>query len=107
MRLFGESPLSEFWDSHDLTDFEDELEEAADPVFVRSTAFKVPLEVHEAEALERMAQAKGVSPQQLVRVWVLQTGPVGTTRAQPIAEADRGRHPGFGRRHALQAAPAT
>jgi hypothetical protein len=38
MRLIGESPLSEFWDSHDLTDFEDELEEAAEPVFVRSTA---------------------------------------------------------------------
>jgi CopG antitoxin of type II toxin-antitoxin system len=64
--------LAEFWDSHDLTDFGDELEEVAEPVFVRSTAIKVPLEAHEAEAVERMAQAKGVSPEQLVRVWVLQ-----------------------------------
>lgn len=27
--------LAEFWDSHDLTDFEDELEEVAEPAFVR------------------------------------------------------------------------
>jgi hypothetical protein len=64
--------LAEFWDSHDLNDFEDELEEIAEPVFVRNTAIKVPLEAHEAEAVERMAKAKGVAPEQLVRVWVLQ-----------------------------------
>jgi CopG antitoxin of type II toxin-antitoxin system len=64
--------LAEFWDSHDLTDFEDELEEVAEPVFVRSTAIKVPLETHEAATVERMAQAKGVSPEELVRTWVLQ-----------------------------------
>ena len=27
--------LAEFWDSHDLSDFEDELEVVAEPVFVR------------------------------------------------------------------------
>ena len=64
--------LAQFWDSHDSTDFEDELEEIAEPVFVRTTAIKVPLEAHEAEAIERMAQANGVSPEQLVRAWVLQ-----------------------------------
>ncbi len=64
--------LGEFWDSHDLTDFEEELEEVAQPVFVRSTAIKVPLKAHEAEAVERMAQAKGVSQEELVRAWVLQ-----------------------------------
>jgi hypothetical protein len=64
--------LAEFWDSHDLTDFEDELEEVAEPVFVRSRVIKVPLEAHEAEAVVQMARAEGVSPEQLVRVWVLQ-----------------------------------
>lgn len=64
--------LAEFWDSHDLTDFEDELEEVAEPVFVRRTAITVPLEAPEAEAVERMAQAKGVSREELVRAWVLQ-----------------------------------
>jgi len=28
--------LAEFWDTHDLTDFEDELEEVTEPVFVRA-----------------------------------------------------------------------
>jgi len=29
--------LAEFWDTHDLTDFEDQLEETPKPVFVRDT----------------------------------------------------------------------
>ena len=27
--------LAEFWDTHDLTDFEEELEEVPEPVFIR------------------------------------------------------------------------
>jgi hypothetical protein len=64
--------LAQFWDGHDLTDFEDELEEVGEPVFVCQTAIKDLLETHEAEAVKPMAQAKGVSPEQLVRAWVLQ-----------------------------------
>jgi hypothetical protein len=64
--------LAEFWDSHDLTEFEDELEEVTEPVFVRPTTIKVPLEAHEAEAIERMARAKGVSQEELVRAWVVE-----------------------------------
>jgi hypothetical protein len=63
--------LAEFWDTHDLTDFEDELEEITEPVFVRG-AMKVHLKSREAEAVEQMAQAKGVSPDELIRTWVLQ-----------------------------------
>ncbi len=40
--------LAVFWDSHDLTDFEDELEEVTEPVFVRGTAIKVPLQAQAA-----------------------------------------------------------
>ncbi len=64
--------LAEFWDNHDLTDFEDQLEEVAEPVFVRGTAIKVSLEVREIEGVEQMAQAKGVSREELIRAWVLQ-----------------------------------
>ena len=64
--------LAEFWDTHDLTDFEDELEEVTEPVFVRGAAIKVPLESREVEAVEQMAQAKGVSREELVRAWVQQ-----------------------------------
>jgi hypothetical protein len=56
-----------------LTDVEHELEEVAEPVFVRrGTAINVHLEERDAKTVERMAQAKGVSSQQLVRAWVLQ-----------------------------------
>ena len=64
--------LAEFWDTHDLTDFEDELEEVAEPVFVRGNAIKVSLKSREAETVRQMAQAKGVSPEELIRAWVLQ-----------------------------------
>jgi len=64
--------MAEFWDTHDLTDFEDELEEVAEPVFVRSAAIKVPLEAGEVKLVEKMAQAKGMSREELIRTWVLQ-----------------------------------
>ena len=64
--------LAQFWDTHDLTDFEDELVEVADPVFVRGSAIKVHLESREAETVEQMAHAKGVSPEELIRVWLRQ-----------------------------------
>ncbi len=64
--------LAEFWDSHDLTDFEDDLEEVSEPVFVRGTAITVPLEPSAAMAVERLAKAKGVSREELIRGWVLQ-----------------------------------
>jgi hypothetical protein len=35
-RMNSISELARFWVSHDLTDYEDELEEAKEPVFVRS-----------------------------------------------------------------------
>ena len=62
--------LAEFWDTHDLTDFEDELEEVPEPVFVRGSAIKVHLESREAEAVQQMAQAKGVSREELIHAWV-------------------------------------
>jgi hypothetical protein len=41
--------LAEFWDKHDLTDFDGELEEVAEPVFMRGGSMTVPLEASEAE----------------------------------------------------------
>ena len=64
--------LAAFWDTHDSTDFEDQLEEVAEPVFVRGAAIKVPLEWREAEAVGQMAQAKGMSREELIREWVLE-----------------------------------
>ena len=46
--------LARFWDSRDLTDFEDELEEVAEPVFERATTVTLRLESGEAAALRRV-----------------------------------------------------
>jgi hypothetical protein len=64
--------LVRFWDARDLTDFEAELEEVSEPVFVRDTTIGVPLESIKIEAVEQMARAKGVTREKLVRVWVVQ-----------------------------------
>ena len=64
--------LAEFWDTHDLTDFEEELEEIPEPVFVRGSEIKVHLESSEAETVEQMAQAKGISREELIHAWVLE-----------------------------------
>lgn len=64
--------LAEFWDSHDLTDFEDELEDITKPVFVRKNAIKVPLATGEVRAVEKLAKSKGVSREELIHTWVLE-----------------------------------
>lgn len=63
--------LAEFWDTHDLTDFEDKLEVVNEPVFIRDTAVKVDLQSKEAVALRKLARQKGVSQSELIRQWIL------------------------------------
>lgn len=43
--------LAKFWDTHDLTDFENELEEVGEWVFEREAEITVHLETKEAEAV--------------------------------------------------------
>jgi hypothetical protein len=62
--------LAEFWDTHDVTDFEEELEEVTEPLFGRESSVLVSLPAQDAKAVERIAQAKGVSQEQLIQGWV-------------------------------------
>lgn len=64
--------LARFWDMHDLTDFEDELEEVTGPVFERQTVVKVHLQPREIGAVREIAKAKGVGSADLIREWVLE-----------------------------------
>jgi len=66
--------LAKFWDTHDLTDFEDQLEEVKEPVFERELAkiLKVHLRPQEAEAVKRMAEAREVDQETLIREWVIE-----------------------------------
>ena len=66
--------LARFWDTHDATDFGDEFQEVTEPVFERkrSTVMVIPLEPKEAEAVEKIAKAKGLDKRTLLRQWVLE-----------------------------------
>lgn len=62
--------LADFWDTHDLTAFEDELEEVVEPVFERDTAVTIHLRPEEATAVKEMAASKGVPDADLIHQWV-------------------------------------
>ena len=64
--------LPRFWDTHDLTDFEDELEAVNEPVFERKTAPRLVLAPKEIRAVEDVAKSKGVDSEELIREWVLE-----------------------------------
>jgi len=62
--------LAHFWDTHDLIDFEDELEEISDPVFERAPVMRIRLLPDEAEAVKQVAKSRGISYLDLIRQWV-------------------------------------
>jgi O-acetylhomoserine/O-acetylserine sulfhydrylase-like pyridoxal-dependent enzyme len=64
--------LARFWDTHDLTDFADEIEEDSETVFERETVVSVHLRCEEAEAVENIAKSQGVNPSDLIHQWVLE-----------------------------------
>ena len=64
--------LAKFWDTHDLTDFEGELEEVGEQVFDLGTEITVHLQADEAEALRKIAKSKGLADTDLIRAWVLE-----------------------------------
>lgn len=62
--------LARFWDTHDLTDYEGELEEVEGPVFERRRIVQVPLSPKEADAVKQMAKSAGMAPEDLIGKWV-------------------------------------
>ncbi len=66
--------LAQFWDTHDLTDFTEELEDVTEPVFERKseTVISLHLQPQELDAIRRVAKARGVEEAALVRDWVLE-----------------------------------
>ena len=62
--------LARFWDTHDVTEFEEELEEVPEPVFERQTEVRLRLPSSEAEAVKRMAKSKGIGFTELIAQWI-------------------------------------
>jgi len=63
--------MAHFWDTHDLTDFEDHLEEVTETVFEREMVVKIYLPKEEMETVKQMAQSQGLIYTELIRDWVL------------------------------------
>jgi len=64
--------LAEFWDTHDITEFADQLEEVGEPVFARRLrkGVTVPLSADELRALREVAASRGLDEAALIRSWV-------------------------------------
>ncbi len=64
--------LAQFWDTHDLTDFEAELEEVTEAVFDRETTVMIHLSSEDAVVVNEIAKAKGLNDAELIREWVVE-----------------------------------
>lgn len=64
--------LARFWDSHDLTEFEDQLEEVTEPVFERDAVVQIQLQTKDMDAIKAAAKATGMDYADLIREWVLE-----------------------------------
>jgi hypothetical protein len=78
--------LSAFWDTHDLTDFEDQLEEVTEPIFARGkpSIVEISLNPSEVQKLKRIARSEGIEEASLLRQWIVEklTGPPSPPRLQ-------------------------
>lgn len=66
--------LAQFWDAHDLTDFDRQLEEIKRPLFVRArgTSVQIELPAREAGRVKRIARSRGVDESTMIRQWILE-----------------------------------
>jgi predicted DNA binding CopG/RHH family protein len=64
--------LAQFWDTHDLTDFEEQLEEVTELIFDREALVQIRLPSQEVEAVKKVAKLRGINYTDLIREWVLE-----------------------------------
>ena len=63
--------LADFWDTHEVTAFDDQLEEVTDPVFTRArNGVTVPLSGDERAVIRKIAASPGVDEAALIHEWV-------------------------------------
>ena len=63
--------LVAFWETHDFTDYLDEMEEVdLDALPTQSTVLHIILESEPLAKLAQMAARQGITPNRLVRSWI-------------------------------------
>ena len=66
------SELAVFWDQHDITDYEDSLEEVEEPLFKRGKQIQIQLQQDEFDSIERLALKRGLEKDDLIRKWIVE-----------------------------------
>ena len=82
--------LARFWDTHDLTDFQAELQEVRRSVCSRRKEGRVAvvLKAREGQALRRLAEAEGIEEAKLVREWVREKLRSSSVRKPPLQASE-------------------
>jgi hypothetical protein len=63
--------LADFWDTHEVTALEDQLEEVPEAVFARpESGVTVPLSGDERTAIRKIAASRGVDEAAVIHEWV-------------------------------------
>jgi len=62
--------LADFWDTHDVTEFGDQLVEVPERVFAHRPTVTIPLTADELKAVRDLAASRGVDEAALIRSWV-------------------------------------
>lgn len=63
--------LVEFWESHDFTDYLDEMEEVdLNTLSSETNVLHIPLATEPLTKLTQLAAAQGLTPTRLVRSWI-------------------------------------
>lgn len=66
----SEAQEAKFWDSHDSTDYTDELEDDPQTVFIRPEAGMIELRGELWERIVRLAWRRKTTPNRLVERWL-------------------------------------
>lgn len=62
--------LAKFWDTHEVTDFEEDLEEIQASVFERGSEIVLQLGRDESHAVRQLAANEGIGEADLIKKWV-------------------------------------
>lgn len=78
--------IGEFWDTHDLTDYWDQTEPVEFKVNIQAEATLYRLESDLSDRMSAIAGQKGVSPETLLNIWVLERLEQEQLRQTPLPE---------------------
>ena len=83
--------LAQFWDTHDFTDYEDEMENVTEIVIDLNGRAKVaiPLSAKEQAALKRIARERKLQPEPLIRQWIHEKIEAASTAKSPAKATKR------------------